>query len=98
VRTVAILLESALAGLADPAALDHATHCSNGAWRNPADGLAHGRHPSDDLVSRHTRIADPVPLAAGRVKVRVAHPAVENFDEDVSIARLAPFDGVRGER
>jgi hypothetical protein len=94
-RTVAILLEPQFAGLAGPAAIDHATDRDHGSRREPADAPTDGRHPAYDFVSRNTRIADSIPLSAGGMEVRVAHPAIENVDDDVAIPWFAPFDRVR---
>ncbi len=59
---------------------------------------ANAGHAAGDLVPRHGGVYREVPFIAGKMEVRVADAAVEDFDPHILRANVPAVEGEGGER
>ena len=95
---LAILLFARKAGLAFAAGIDEAADADDVALVPLADMVADRGDTAHDLVPGHHGEDRAAPFVAGLVNVGMANAAIEDVDQDLVGARLAPLDAVRGKR
>jgi hypothetical protein len=89
-----ILLKASLAFLATPIRVYHAADCSNVTRLELGDCRADFNDTANDLMSRNTWIDSwyRSPLVTNGVEVRVTNTAEKNFDLNVMLAWITPWD------
>src|SRR5439155_25457596 len=92
------LLQARAALLALPARVDETAHASEVSGPELRHFTADLPDAAHDLVARHHGECRTAPLAARLVNVAVTDAAVEDVDQHIVRARLAPFDRERRER
>jgi hypothetical protein len=84
----AVLFQSFLAAIAVLAGIDHATDTSYLAFDETGNSRAYLRDSTDDLMAGYQGINGAAPLIADCMQVRMADPAVQNFDLYIVRARI----------
>jgi hypothetical protein len=65
------------------ARIHHAPHRGQVTWFEFGDAIARALNAADNLMARHAGINGVVPFIPDMVQVRVADPAVENFNFNI---------------
>jgi hypothetical protein len=92
------LLETSLALLAVAVGINHAAYCSNIAGLEFGDCRTDLGDTANDLMTRNAWIdsGHRAPLATNGVEVRVADTAEKDFDLNVVLAWITPWNRSRG--